>query len=291
MTSHDQAAAFRPQGKPAQQQEKQPGETAKMQPRPDVTPRYRGADKLKGKVALITGGDSGIGQAVAVAFAREGADVAIVYLDEHNDARQTIRLVEAENKRCIAIAGDIAEEAFCQSAVEQTVKEFGHLEILVNNAAEQHMEEPETVSKDELERVFATNIFSFFYMTKESLPHLKQGSAIINSGSVVAYKGNPKLLTYAATKGAIITFTRSLAKTLVERGIRVNAVAPGPIWTPLIPSSYNQEKVESFGKDTPMKRAGQPNEVAPAYVYLASLDGSYVTGQVIHVNGGDVVGS
>jgi NAD(P)-dependent dehydrogenase (short-subunit alcohol dehydrogenase family) len=241
-------------------------------------------------VALITGGDSGIGRAVAIAFAREGADVAIAYLNEHKDAEETKRLVEKEGRRCVTIAGDVGGEEFCRDTVARTVESLGRLDVLVNNAAEQHPQESiSKITADQLERTFRTNIFSFFYMTKAALPHLRKGSAIINTTSVTAYKGNPQLLDYSSTKGAIVAFTRSLSMGLAEKGIRVNAVAPGPIWTPLIPSTFPEEKVETFGSDVPLKRVGQPEEVAPSYVFLASGDASYMTGQVLHPNGGTVV--
>jgi NAD(P)-dependent dehydrogenase (short-subunit alcohol dehydrogenase family) len=250
----------------------------------------RGSGKLQGKVALITGGDSGIGRAVAIAYAKEGADVAIVYLNEHDDAKQTKQLVEAEGRKAVAIAGDIGNESFCQQAVQQTVEEFGKLDILVNNAAEQHPQESiKQISAEQLERTFRTNIFGMFFLTKAALPHLKEGSAIVNTTSVTAYQGNPTLLDYSSTKGAIVAFTRSLSKSLVEKGIRVNAVAPGPVWTPLIPSTFPEDKVASFGQQVPMGRPGQPEEIAPSYVFLASDDSSYIAGQVIHPNGGTVV--
>ncbi|BAY93937.1 MULTISPECIES: SDR family oxidoreductase [unclassified Tolypothrix] len=273
------------------QQQQPPGNESEMQPKPQADDaKYQGSGKLKDKVALITGGDSGIGRAVAIAFAKEGADVAIVYLNEHDDAKETKHLVEQQGRRAVAIAGDIGDENFCQHTVQQTIDEFGKLDILVNNAAEQHPQESiEDITKEQLERTFRTNIFSMFFLTKAALKHLQEGSAIINTTSVTAYKGNPQLLDYSATKGAIVAFTRSLSKSLVEKNIRVNAVAPGPIWTPLIPSTFPEEKVENFGKQVPMKRAGQPEEVAPSYVFLASDDSSYISGQVIHPNGGDVI--
>lgn len=239
---------------------------------------------------MITGGDSGIGRAVAIAFAREGADVAVLYLNEHKDAEETKRLVEQEGRRCLTIAGDVGQERFCQEAVERVVREFRRLDILVNNAAEQHPQESiEKITADQLERTFRTNIFSMFFLTKAVLPHLKEGSAIVNTTSVTAYKGSPTLLDYSSTKGAIVAFTRSLSQALAERKIRVNGVAPGPIWTPLIPSTFPEEKVETFGSNVPLKRAGQPEEVAPSYVFLASDDASYMTGQILHPNGGVVV--
>jgi NAD(P)-dependent dehydrogenase (short-subunit alcohol dehydrogenase family) len=276
---------------PPQSQAQQPGIESEMTPRPRAdAPTHRGSGKLAGKVALITGGDSGIGRAVAIAFAREGADVAVAYLNEHSDAEETKRLVEAEGRRCLTLAGDIGAESFCQGLIEQTVGGLGRLDVLVNNAAEQHPQESITdISAEQLERTFRTNIFAMFYLTKAALPHLSEGSAIINTTSVTAYKGSPQLLDYSATKGAIVAFTRSLSQALVEQGIRVNAVAPGPIWTPLIPATFPPEKVAEFGKDVPMARAGQPEEVAPSYVFLASDDSSYISGQVLHPNGGNVV--
>lgn len=276
---------------PPQQQNQQPGRESEMAPKPKTRDlHYRGSGKLDGKVALITGGDSGIGRSVAILFAREGADVAIAYLNEHNDANEAKKLVEIEGRRCILIAGDIGSEQFCQQAVEQTVNQLGHLDILVNNAAEQHPQESiEKITEKQLERTFRTNIFGMFFMTKAALPHLKEGSSIINTTSVTAYHGNPQLLDYSSTKGAIVAFTRSLSQSLVEKGIRVNGVAPGPIWTPLIPATFPAEDVASFGAQVPMHRAGQPDEVAPSYVFLASSDASYMTGQILHPNGGTIV--
>jgi len=273
------------------QQQNTPGSEAEMTPKPQAQASYyRGSGKLEGKVALITGGDSGIGRSVAILYAREGADVAIVYLSEQQDAEETKRLVEAEGKKCLLLAGDIGSEQFCQQAVQQTVSELGQLDILVNNAAEQHPQESiEDITAEQLERTFRTNIFGMFFLTKAALPQLKEGSAIINTTSVTAYKGNPQLLDYSSTKGAIVTFTRSLSQSLVEKGIRVNGVAPGPIWTPLIPSTFPEDKVKSFGSQVPMQRAGQPEEVAPSYVFLAANDSSYMSGQILHPNGGEVV--
>ncbi len=262
-----------------------------MTPKPrSVDPGYRGCGRLEGKAALITGGDSGIGRAVAIAFAKEDADVAIVYLDEYEDAVETKRRVEEAGRRAVAFAGDVGDEAFCNDVVERTVREFGRLHILVNNAGEQHERQRlEDISREQLERTFRTNIFSMFYLTKAALKHMGDGGAVVNSTSVTAYRGSAHLVDYASTKGAIVAFTRSLSTQLAERGIRVNAVAPGPIWTPLIPASFPPEEVEKFGGKVPLGRAGQPEEVAPAYVFLASDDASYMTGQVLLPNGGEVV--
>jgi NAD(P)-dependent dehydrogenase (short-subunit alcohol dehydrogenase family) len=277
---------------PRQKQKRQPGIEKKMTPQPEFEPRFDGVGKLKGKVALITGGDSGIGRAVAVAMAREGANIAIVYLDEHEDADETVRQVEEEGGEAIKIAGDIGSERFCQKAVEQTVKKFGRLDVLVNNAAEQHVvEDPLEIDEKQLVRTFKTNVFGYFFMTKMALRRMKKGAAIVNTTSVTAYKGNATLIDYASTRGAIVAFTRSLSQALVEKGIRVNAVAPGPIWTPLIPASFDKERVSQHGANAPMKRPGQPNEVAPCHVFLASEEASYMTGQVLHPNGGTVVNS
>ena len=282
-------AIMDPQQKP-QHQERQPGRESQMEPQPQWRPQWKPADHLEGKVVLITGGDSGIGRAVSVAYAAEGADIAIVYREEHDDAEVTKKAVEDRGRRCITIAGDVGEERFCSEVVERTLGELGRIDVLVNNAGEQHPQEDiENISDEQLQRTFKTNIFSFFYMTKAALPHIPDGGCIINTASITAYEGTPKLLDYSSTKGAVVTFTRSLSEQLVKRNIRVNAVAPGPIWTPLIPSSYNAKEVGEFGDDTPMKRPGQPAEVAGAYVFLASPLATYITGQTIHVNGGTVV--
>jgi len=277
---------------PAQKQDHQPGREDEMRPQPDYEPKYPGCSRLKDKVALITGGDSSIGRAVAVGMAREGATIAIVYLEEHKDADETLKAVEAEGSRAIRIAGDVGDEKFCRDAVEKTVKEFGRIDILVNNAAEQHeTEDFREIDAKQIERTFRTNIFSYFFMAKHALRHMKKGASIINTTSVTAYQGHKTLLDYSATKGAIVTFTRSLSEALVKDGIRVNAVAPGPIWTPLIPASFEPDRVAKHGSSAPMERPGQPNEVAPCFVFLASEDASYISGQVLHPNGGNVVGS
>lgn len=276
---------------PPQTQDRQPGLESEMTPRPKSENRkHHGAGKLSGKAAIITGGDSGIGRAVAIAFAREGADVAIIYLDEHEDAQETARLVEKEGRRCVTLAGDVGDPEWCRRAVAQATETFGRLDIVVNNAAEQHPQESiDKISPEQLTRTFQTNIFSFFYMTQAALQHLREGSAIINTTSVTAYKGSANLLDYSSTKGAIVSFTRSLSQALAEQKIRVNGVAPGPIWTPLIPSTFPPEKVATFGSDVPLRRVGQPEEIAPSYVFLASDDASYMTGQILHPNGGTVV--
>ena len=273
------------------QQQPEPGKESEMSPRPEYRGEdYKAAGKLTGKVAVITGGDSGIGRSVAVLFAREGADVAILYLDQHQDAEQTKRVVEEQGRKCLTFAGDVANRDVCRKVIDETLSAFGKLDILVNNAAEQHPQEKlEDISEEQWEKTFRTNIFGMFQMTKAALPHLKKGASIINTTSVTAYKGSPHLLDYSSTKGAITSFTRSLSINIADRGIRVNGVAPGPIWTPLIPSTFDEEKVKKFGANVPMERPGQPDEVAPAYVYLASSDSSYVSGQVIHVNGGTVL--
>ena len=262
-----------------------------MTPEPQyIRDEYRGSDKLLGKVALITGGDSGIGRAVALHFAREGADCALVYLEEETDARETADLVEAEGRRCVLIRGDVGDPTFCHETVARTLNDLGDINIVVNNAAEQYdWKEITELENDQLERTFRTNVFSHFYLTKAALPHLHEGDTIISTSSINAFKGNPTLLDYTATKGAVQALVRSFATALISKGIRVNAVAPGPIWTPLIPASFDEEKVAKFGGQVPMNRAGQPCEVAPAYVYLASADSSYVSGQTLHVNGGVIL--
>ncbi|WP_312254129.1 SDR family oxidoreductase [Stutzerimonas nitrititolerans] len=273
------------------QQQPEPGKEDEMTPRPEYRGEdYKAAGKLQDKVAIITGGDSGIGRSVAVLFAREGADVVILYLDQYQDADETRRVVEQQGRRCLTFAGDVADQDVCRKVVDETVATFGRLDILVNNAAEQHPQKRfEDVTQQQWEKTFRTNVFGMFQMTQAALPHLGKGASIINTTSVTAYKGNPMLIDYSSTKGAVVGFTRALSMSLVERGIRVNGVAPGPIWTPLIPSTFDADKVAEFGANVPLKRPGQPEEVAPAYVYLASSDSSYVTGQVIHVNGGTVV--
>jgi len=276
---------------PPQHQDVQPGHEDLMNPKPTFDDQsYIGSGKLKDKVAIITGGDSGIGRAVAVFFAKEGANVVISYLDEQEDAEETKKHIEAEGQKCLLVSGDIGEETVCQQVVAKTVETFGQVDILVNNAAEQHPQKGiEDITSEQLERTFKTNIFSFFHLTKAVLPHFKKGSAIINTSSVTAYAGNEQLIDYSSTKGAITAFTRSLALNLAGKGIRVNAVAPGPIWTPLIPSTFPADQVATFGANTPMKRPGQPEELAPAYVFLASDDSSYMSGQTLHVNGGKIV--
>jgi NAD(P)-dependent dehydrogenase (short-subunit alcohol dehydrogenase family) len=277
---------------PPQTQDSQPGVESEMTPRPDFMPRTRGAERLRGKVAVVSGGDSGIGRAVAVAFAREGADVAILYLDEHGDADETLRLIEAEGARGMKCAGDIGDEGRCAAMIDEATRAFGRLDILVNNAAEQHpVGDLTEITAEQLTRTFATNVFGYFFLTKAALPHLGEGAAIVNTTSVTAYKGSANLIDYAATRGAIVAFTRSLSQSLAERGIRVNAVAPGPIWTPLIPASFDAERTASHGQDVPMKRPGQPWEVATCHVFLASGDAGYMTGQVLHPNGGTIVTS
>ncbi|MBA2272039.1 MAG: glucose 1-dehydrogenase [Chthoniobacterales bacterium] len=276
---------------PAQKQTTKPGREHEMTPRPKAEdPQHRGSGKLDGKVALITGGDSGIGRAVAIAFAKEGADVAINYLEEDRDAKETQQMVQEHGRKCVLLPGDVGDEKLCRRIVDRTAKELGRLDILVNNASEQHPQESiEDITAEQLERTFRTNVFGYFFMVKAAMKHLREGSCIINTASVTAYKGSAELLDYSATKGAEVAFTRSLSQNLAEKKIRVNAVAPGPIWTPLIPSTFDEEKVKTFGGDVPLGRPGQPEEVAPSYVFLASDDASYMTGQVLHPNGGSVI--
>lgn len=276
---------------PPQHQEKQPGLESKMNPKPMyIDSEYVGSNKLEGQVAIITGGDSGIGRAVAVHYAVEGADVVVTYLDEHKDANETKDLVEATGRKCLLIAGDISDEDFCKKIVQDTISEFKKIDILVNNAAVQYPQKSITdISKEQLEETFRVNIFPMFYLVKAAMPYLKENSHIINTASVVAYRGSAALLDYSSTKGAIVAFTRSLSQQLAEKKIYVNAVAPGPIWTPLIPSSFDKEKVSTHGSTVPLKRVGQPGEMGPAYVYLACKDSSYMTGQIMHLNGGEVV--
>ena len=270
-----------------------PGHESELDPKPDWQPRYPGSERLKDKVALITGADSGIGRAVAALFAREGADVAILYLCEDDDAAETKRIVEKEGRKAIAIAGDLGDKRFCEDAVRKTVDQLGRLDALVNNAGEQHYDQDiRDITEEQLKRTFQTNIFGMFFLTQAALPHLKKGSTIINCTSETTYKGSPGLLDYSSTKGAILGFTRSLAKNLIEKGIRVNGVAPGPIWTPLNPSGGQPpEKIPEFGKKTPMGRPGQPNEVAPCFLFLACEDSSYMAGQVLHPDGGNTMSS
>jgi NAD(P)-dependent dehydrogenase (short-subunit alcohol dehydrogenase family) len=274
---------------PLPKQEQEPvGLESEMRPRPDYGEEsYRGSGKLQGKAAVITGGDSGIGRAIALAFAREGADVLISYLDEHPDAEETVGIVEKEGRRCIAVAGDIGDEAHCQQIIERAIQEFGKLDILVNNAAYQDViESIQEVTEEMLVHTYRTNIFAMFFLSKAALAHMQPGSTIINTTSIQAYQPSPTLLPYSTTKGAILTFTKGLSDEAIKQGVRVNAVAPGPIWTPLIPSSFPAEKVSEFGKNTPMERPGQPAELAPVYVFLASQDSTYITGECIGVTGG-----
>ena len=276
---------------PQQHQRRQPGREHRMKPRPQAEgEKHRGSGKLQDKVAIITGGDSGIGRAVAIAFAKEGAHISVVYLEEQKDANETKCLVEEQGRECLLIKGDVGQEEFCRKAVAQTVEEFGGVDVVVNNAAEQHPQDSiERITEKQLERTFRTNIFSFFFMVKAAMKHLKKGAVIINTTSVTAYKGSAHLLDYSSTKGAITSFTRSLSQALADKCIRVNGVAPGPVWTPLIPSTFPAKEVETFGSDVPLGRAGQPEEIAPSYVFLASDDSSYMTGQVLHPNGGTIV--
>ncbi|MBC2723685.1 SDR family oxidoreductase [Desulfosporosinus sp.] len=278
---------------PAQHQDQQPGLESIMNPKP-ITEDIGsiGSSKLSGKVAIVTGGDSGIGRAVSIAYAKEGADLVIVYLNEHGDANDTKVTIERLGQRCIIMAGDIGEETFCQQVVHQTLQVFGKLDILVNNAGEQHPQNSLLdITSAQLERTFRTNIFGCFYLTKAALPHLKSGNTIINTASITAYEGHDQLIDYSSSKGAVVAFTRSMSESLCKSGIRVNGVAPGPIWTPLIPASFQAEQVSTFGSTTPMQRAGQPKELSAAYVFLASEDSSYMSGQMLHINGGKIINS
>ena len=276
-----------------QTQGRQPGIEAEMEPTPIYdNPNYQGSDKLRGKVALITGGDSGIGRAVAVAFAKEGADVAIVYLDEHEDANQTVSEIQKYGVRAMKLALDVSKPEHGRKMVEEVIGQLGKLNIVVNNAGKQFPQEDFLdITPDQMKETFETNIYSMFYITQAALPYMKDGDSIVNTSSVTAFRGSAHLVDYSATKGAITAFTRSLSQQLIKKGIRINAVAPGPIWTPLIPATFDAEKVEQHGEDTPFGRRGQPAELAPAYVFLASSDSSYMTGQTLHVDGGDFIGS
>ncbi len=275
---------------PPQEQNYQPGREADMHPRPDYAPRFPGSGRLAGKVAIISGGDSGIGRACSVLFAREGAKVAIVYLDEDEDAEETARVVADEGSECLLLRGDVGDKAFCDSAVARTLHKFGKLDVLVNNAAEQHEQADLTdISEGQLLRTFRTNVFGYFFLTQAALPHLQSGATIVNTTSVTAYRGSPQLIDYSATRGAIVAFTRSLSSALADRGIRVNAVAPGPIWTPLIPASFDEEKVAEHGKSAPLGHVGQPWEVATSHLFLACDESHYFSGQVLHPNGGEIV--
>lgn len=279
-----------PEKMPGQHQDRQPGIESQMEPRPLYDDDEPGYGRLEGKVAIITGGDSGIGRAVAIKYAKEGCDVAIVYLDEHDDANETAEAIRKYGKEALLIPTDISQEVNCRFVVEKTLEKFGHLHILVNNAAVQYEQHDiQDITAQQLEYTFQVNIFSFFYLSKYAVAHLKKGGVIINTASVNAYKGNEALMDYSSTKGAIVSFTRSLSQSLIKKGIRVNAVAPGPVWTPLIPASFKEEKVAQFGQDIPMERPAQPVEIAPCYVFLASREGAFMTGQVLHPNGGSII--
>lgn len=274
------------------QKQSRPGLEKKMKPKPIFDyPEIKGNNKLKNKIAFISGEDSGIGKATAILFAKEGADIIITYLSETKDAKETKQIIEEiYTRRCLLIKGDLSKEQHCKTVIHKAAKEFGRIDILVNNAAIHYQNETlETISTKELTKTFETNIFSFFWITKAALPHMKKGSCVINSSSVTAYRGSPALIDYAATKGAIVSFTRSLSANLVKKGIRVNGVAPGPIWTPLIPASFKSKKVAKHGSEVPLQRAGEPVEIAPSYLFLASSDSSYMTGQFLHPNGGEII--
>jgi len=276
---------------PPQMQDRQPGRETEMHPKPEYMPKFPGNGRLKDKVAIITGGDSGIGRACAVLFAREGAQVALVYLEETEDATITAEAVKAEGKEALLLRGDVGEKAFCETVVGQVIENFGKLDVLVNNAAEQHMETAlEDISEEQMRRTFETNFFGYMFMTQAALPYLRKGASIVNTTSITAYRGSPSLMDYASTKGAIVAFTRSLSGSLAKKGIRVNGVAPGPIWTPLIPASFPADKVAQFGANEPLGRPGQPNEVATSHLFLACDESSYMTGQVLHPNGGEIIG-
>lgn len=279
------------QGKPGQVQSHQPGKEHQMHPEPQyLKPGYKGSNKLEGKVAIISGGDSGIGRAVAVIFACEGAKVAVAYLEEEEDAKETKRLVEENGGEALLIRGDLSHKAHCEEVVSKTISKFGKVNILINNAAQQYVQRTLVdIDEDQLRKTFETNIFSYFFLTQAALPHLSAGDTIINTASITAYRGKPELIDYSSTKGAIVAFTRSLSSSLAEKKIRVNGVAPGPIWTPLIPASFSKEEVAEFGVHVPLGRPGEPSEVSPAYLFLASDESSYITGQFIHPNGGEIV--
>lgn len=277
-------------GNPPQHQSQQPGKESDMHPRPESAPDANQDKKMMDKVAIITGGDSGIGKAVSLLFARHGANCTIVYLNENDDAKQTQEEIESFGRKALLISGDLGDKSFCKKVISDTIEHFGRLDVLVNNAAEQHPRSSVTdISEEQLLKTFRTNLFAYFYMVQESLPHMSEGATIINTTSVTAYRGSDHLVDYSATKGAIVSFTRSLSAQLASKNIRVNAVAPGPIWTPLIPSTFDSQHVKDFGKDTPLGRAGQPSEIAPSYLFLATTDSSYMTGQVLHPNGGEIV--